>query len=93
MTADNAIDTRYASHYLARRIPAEVLADAIDGVTGVPETYPGYPAGLRAMQLPGPQIDSYFLSLFGRSVWRRRLTLLAGTRTARRRGHARIRVS
>ena len=29
--------------------------------------FPGYPVGLRAIQMPDPSLDSYFLSLFGRS--------------------------
>lgn len=64
---NNATETRFYSHYYARRLSAEVLADAISQATNVPEAYSGYPVGVRAIQLPGPQIDSYFLSLFGRS--------------------------
>ncbi len=63
----NAADTRYYSHYFARRMPAEVLTDAIATATTVPSKYDGYPLGLRAIQLPDPQVGSYFLSLFGRS--------------------------
>lgn len=63
----NAADTRYYSHYYARRLPAEVMLDAISHTTGVPDQFQGYPIGVRAIQLPGPQVDSYFLSLFGRS--------------------------
>jgi hypothetical protein len=63
----NRDDTRYYSHYYARRLPAEVLADAISAVTGVPDQYPGYPLGLRAVQLPDPSVKSSFLALFGRS--------------------------
>jgi hypothetical protein len=48
-------------------MPAEVLLDAISQGTGVPDTFPGYPQGLRAVQLPDPALKSYFLSLFGRS--------------------------
>jgi hypothetical protein len=66
-TAENANDTRFYSHYYAKRLPAEVLLDAIVQATGVPDTFPGYPQGTRAMQLPGPQTDSYFLTTFGRS--------------------------
>jgi hypothetical protein len=66
-TPGNAQDRRYFSHYYARRLPAEVMSDAIVSVTGVPDEYPGYPVGIRAIQLPEPKIDSYFLSLFGRS--------------------------
>lgn len=63
----NATDSRFYSHYYAKRLPGEVLLDALVQATGVPETFPGYPHGTRAAQLPGPQIDSYFLTTFGRS--------------------------
>lgn len=63
----NATETRFYSHYYARRLPAEVMLDAISHSTDVPDSFQGYPVGVRAIQLPGPQIDSYFLSLFGRS--------------------------
>jgi hypothetical protein len=63
----NATDARFYSHYYARRLPAEVLLDAISQGTGVPDTFPGYPAGMRALQLPDPTLKSYFLTLFGRS--------------------------
>jgi hypothetical protein len=63
----NESETRFYSHYYARRLPAEVLSDAIASATGVPTKFEGYPLGLRAIQLPDPQVGSYFLSLFGRS--------------------------
>jgi hypothetical protein len=63
----NETDTRFYSHYYARRLPAEVMLDAISQATGVPDRFPGYPIGLRAVQLPDPGLNSYFLSLFGRS--------------------------
>ncbi|HZT81058.1 MAG TPA: DUF1553 domain-containing protein, partial [Gemmataceae bacterium] len=63
----NAADARFYSHYYARRLPAEVLLDAISQATGVPDAFPGYPVGVRALQLPDPGLKSYFLSLFGRS--------------------------
>jgi hypothetical protein len=63
----NEAETRFYSHYYARRLPAEVLLDSISQATGVPDTFPGYPVGVRAVQLPDPAMKSYFLSLFGRS--------------------------
>ncbi len=63
----NETDTRFYSHYFARRLPAEVLQDAIAAATDVPQKYDGYPLGLRAIQLPEPGVSSYFLTLFGRS--------------------------
>jgi hypothetical protein len=62
----NAADTRYYSHYLVRRLPAEVMLDAIAQVTGVPTEFPGYPVGTRALQLPDSQVASTFLTAFGR---------------------------
>ncbi len=63
----NQHDQRFYSHALARRLPAEVLLDAIGAATGEPEPFQGYPLGIRAIQVPDPGLDSYFLSLFGRS--------------------------
>jgi hypothetical protein len=63
----NKLDARFYSHYYARRLPAEVLLDALSQSTGVPDEFPGYPLGLRAGQLPDPTLKSYFLTLFGRS--------------------------
>ena len=63
----NATDRKFFSHYYARRLPAEVMQDALAAATGVPDPYEGHPLGLRAIQLPEPNVGSYFLSLFGRS--------------------------
>jgi hypothetical protein len=63
----NIHDDRFYSHFYPRRLPAEVLLDAISQATGEPETFPGYPTGVRAIQVPDPSTESYFLSLFGRS--------------------------
>jgi hypothetical protein len=72
----NANDLKYHSHYIARRLPAEVILDAISQVTGVGEDFPGHP-GRRAMQLPDASVDSYFLTAFGRPP---RLTAAASER-------------
>ena len=63
----NETDARFYSHYAARRLPAEVLLDAISDATGVPEKFDGYPVGVRAVQVPDPGSASYFLRAFGRS--------------------------
>jgi hypothetical protein len=76
----NASDDRFYSHYLIRRLSAEVLLDAYAQVTGVPtpfnqirsaagdssSPYAGYPLGTRALQLPDAQVVSRFLDAFGR---------------------------
>jgi hypothetical protein len=64
---ENENDTTFYSHYYARRLPAEVLLDAIASATDIPNRFPGYPVGVRATQVADPGADSYFLTLFGRS--------------------------
>jgi hypothetical protein len=64
-TGTNAADLTYHSHYIARRLPAEVILDAIGQVTGVREEFRGHP-GRRALQLPDVAVESYFLTAFGR---------------------------
>ena len=44
---------------------AEELVDSMTDVTGVPEKYPGYMLGTRAMTIP-QGAPSYFLATFGR---------------------------
>ncbi len=63
----NATDARFYSHYYARRLPAEVLLDALCQATGVPEQFDGYPVGIRVGQMPETGLKTYFLPLFGKS--------------------------
>jgi hypothetical protein len=65
--AGNENDRRYHSHYIARRLTAEALLDAVSLATGVPDAFPGQPVGVRAIQVADPGLDSYFLELFGKS--------------------------
>jgi hypothetical protein len=65
---ENADDDKFGSHYVIKRLPAEVLLDAYSEVTKVPEAFAEYPAGTRALQLPDSAVASYFLSAFGRPV-------------------------
>jgi hypothetical protein len=65
--AGNENDRRFHSHYIARRLPAEALLDAVSAATGVPDAFPGQPLGVRAIQVADPGLDSYFLELFGKS--------------------------
>ncbi|HZU34960.1 MAG TPA: DUF1549 and DUF1553 domain-containing protein, partial [Gemmataceae bacterium] len=78
--AGNETDDRFYSHYLIRRLPAEVILDAYAQITEVPTAFneissPGRaemtpytdaPLGLRALQLPDPAVVSPFLDSFGR---------------------------
>jgi Protein of unknown function (DUF1553)/Protein of unknown function (DUF1549)/Bacterial Ig-like domain (group 2) len=65
-TKENMQDEKYYSHYLIRRLPAEVMLDGISQVTQVPEKFEAYPLGMRALQLPDTAVKSYFLDAFGR---------------------------
>jgi hypothetical protein len=54
------------THRVARRLPAEVLLDAVNQATGYLEPFEGTPAGTRAIALPDPTVVSSFLTTFGR---------------------------
>ncbi len=64
----NADDTLNYSHARARRLPAEVLFDALHQATGTPFKFKGVPVGTRAEQLPDSGIKEVngFLAVFGR---------------------------
>jgi hypothetical protein len=64
--AGNEPDERFYSHYYPRRLPAEVMLDAMSQATDAPTEFAGYPKGTRALQLPDSDVVSYFLSTFGR---------------------------
>ena len=64
--ATNAGDTRNFSRHYRQRLRAEVLADAIDDVTGVPTSYSGLPDESRAVQLWTHRTPTTFLDVFGR---------------------------
>lgn len=64
----NYDDNQYYSHYLVRRLPAEVLLDAISQVTDSPEQFAGMAPGTRAIELWDNRLPSYFLDTFGRSL-------------------------
>lgn len=76
---ENVADLRYGSHYVPRRLKAEVLLDTISQVAAAPTTFKidkrnanrgtseSYPMGFRALQLPDSNIASYFLKSFGRA--------------------------
>ncbi len=64
----NADDKVNYSHALARRLPAEVLLDAVYRATGSLSKIPGVAPGTRAAALPdsGVELPSGFLATFGR---------------------------
>jgi hypothetical protein len=65
----NSDDTVNYSHAMARRLPAEVLYDAVFQVTGATRRLSNMPAGARAAEEPDPSVNSPdgFLDLFGRA--------------------------
>ncbi|HVJ79459.1 MAG TPA: DUF1549 and DUF1553 domain-containing protein, partial [Planctomycetia bacterium] len=64
-TPANADDRQNYARYYPRRLPAEILSDALDQVTGV-ATGLSLPAGMRAIDLPDEAGASYLLDVFGR---------------------------
>jgi hypothetical protein len=62
----NANDKQNYSRYYPKRLPAEVLLDAIDQVTESKTGFGGVPQTVRAVQLPDSGFNSYFLTVFGR---------------------------
>ena len=64
----NEDDTLNYSHATARRLPAEVLYDAIHRVTGSQSKIPGVPPGTRAAAIPdsGIKLTDGFLANLGR---------------------------
>jgi hypothetical protein len=69
-------DGMFFTHRRPRRLPAEVLLDAINQAAGTQETFDeggrsrfgiaAVPPGTRAIALPDPTVASYFLDTFGR---------------------------
>lgn len=59
-------DGRLFTYRRPRQLPAEVLLDAVNQITGSTEGFAGLPPGTRAIQLPDPSIPSEFLATFGR---------------------------
>lgn len=64
----NADDSLNFSHAIARRLPAEVMYDAVHQVTGSTPKLPGVPVGTRAAALPdaGIKLPDGFLDTLGR---------------------------
>jgi Protein of unknown function (DUF1549)/Protein of unknown function (DUF1553)/Bacterial Ig-like domain (group 2) len=61
----NRNDSLNYSHYYVRRLLAEELIDVMAEISGVPEKFPGYMLGTRAMTIP-QGAPTYFLQTFGR---------------------------
>jgi hypothetical protein len=64
----NDTDQQNFSRYYPRRLPAEVLLDAMDSFTGSPTNFPDLPPGTRAVSLPDSSYNrtTALLKVFGR---------------------------
>jgi hypothetical protein len=62
----NLADTRNFSRSYRRRLPAEVLLDAVSDVTGASYSFQGTLAGMRAKETWNYKITSEFMDAFGR---------------------------
>jgi len=62
----NLADTRNFSRAYRRRLAAEVLLDAVDDATGVPDTFAATPVGARATEVWSYKIESQFMDAFNR---------------------------
>lgn len=62
----NLSDTTSFSRAYRRRLPAEVMLDAVSDLTKRPETFSGLPVGARAVQQWNHLMRSEFLDAFGR---------------------------
>jgi hypothetical protein len=64
----NAKDKQNYARYYAKRLPAEVLSDAIDQVTGIPTTFTQGRTStpLRAIELPDEAVKTPLLAAFGK---------------------------
>jgi len=63
----NELDTTNYSHAQIRRIRAEVLLDVISQVTETKNKFQGLPLGARAVQIADGNVNTYFLTTFGRA--------------------------
>jgi hypothetical protein len=62
----NQRDRRNFARFYAKRLPAEVLLDAINKVAATRERFNDLPESFTATQLPDDGFDSEFLTIFGR---------------------------
>ncbi len=65
-TSDNRGDQQNFARYYARRLPAEVMHDAVEQATGAKTQFSNMSASARAVDLPNESFGSYFLDTFDR---------------------------
>ncbi|MBM79828.1 MAG: hypothetical protein CMJ78_04455 [Planctomycetaceae bacterium] len=67
--SEHAADAeKYFTSTKVKMLSAEQIIDGISAATGVPETFPGYPIGTRAIELAEGNIDHHFLKAFSKPV-------------------------
>ena len=59
---------RYFTQATVRMLGAEQILDAVSSATGIPESFPGYPAGTRALEIPDGTVPHAFLQAFSKPV-------------------------
>lgn len=59
---------RYFTQATVRMLTAEQAVDAMSSAVGLPEVFPGYPAGTRAIQLPEGVVENHLLMAFSRPI-------------------------
>jgi len=67
-TEYNTLDTKNFSRYYRKRLPAEVLQDAVSDLTGTPNYLVGMAPSTRAIEIWNNKIPSRFMDAFGRPV-------------------------
>ncbi|MDQ3624267.1 MAG: DUF1553 domain-containing protein [Verrucomicrobiota bacterium] len=84
-TPANRRDEQLFFHAYLEPLPAQVLADAVAQVTGVPDQFPDHAAGTRAVQLIGSRTPSHALDVLAVARGSEAARLRAGRAAASRR--------
>ncbi|MBC8353555.1 MAG: DUF1553 domain-containing protein [Planctomycetes bacterium] len=63
-----ADDEQYFTRAIIRMLSAEQILDAINTATGLPERFPGYPLGTKAIALAEGSLDHKFLQAFTKPI-------------------------
>ncbi|MFO0821361.1 MAG: DUF1549 and DUF1553 domain-containing protein [Pirellulales bacterium] len=59
---------RYFTRAAIRMVTAEQAVDAVSAVVGLPDEFPGYPAGTKAIELAEGAVENNFLMSFSRPI-------------------------
>lgn len=67
-SAAAADPSRYFTRAAIRMLTAEQAVDAISATIGLPESFPGYPPGTKAIELAEGAVENHFLMSFSRPI-------------------------